>query len=67
MMSRGAKETTVQIELAEKEKIICKLPVNIKPDIIEELAAGATKKTIRELIYSAYNVEKIDEEKNTIT
>lgn len=46
MKSRGAKETTVQIELAEKEKIICKLPVNIKPDIIEELAAGATKKRL---------------------
>lgn len=67
MMSKGAKQTTMQIEFAEKEKVICKLPVRIKPDFIEEMAAGATKKPIRELIYSAYNAERIDEEGNTIT
>lgn len=67
MMTKGAKQTTEQIDFAEKEKLICKLPARIKRDIIEEMASGATKKLIRELIYNAYCKERIDEEGNTIT
>lgn len=61
IMTQGAKKTSEQIDFAEKEKIICRLPAKINRNLIEEMAAGATKKKIRELIYSAYSEEKVDE------
>lgn len=62
MMSKGAKQTTDQIDFAEKEKLLCRLPGQIKNSLIEELAPGATKKPIRELIYNAYTISKTDGE-----
>lgn len=66
MMSRGATKTSNQIDFAEKESLICKLPKRIKRDVIEELAPGATKANIRELIFNAYNRNQTDEEGNTL-
>lgn len=66
MMALGAKKTTDQIDFAKKEELICKLPVRIKKDLIEEMAPGATKKPIRELIYAAYSAERMDEDENKI-
>lgn len=66
MMAQGAKKTTDQIDFAKKEELICKLPVRIKKDLIEEMASGATRKAIRELIYDAYSAERIDGEGNKI-
>lgn len=64
MMTQGAKKTTDQIDFAKREEIICKLPVKIKKDLIEEMASGATNKSIRELIYSAYSAKRMDEQGN---
>lgn len=64
MMTQGAMKTADQIDFAKKEEMICKLPVRIKKDIIETLASGATKKSIRELIYTVYSAERMDEEGN---
>ena len=55
MMTKGAKETSDNISNAEKERILCQLPARLKPGMIEELAPGATKKSIRELISGAYS------------
>lgn len=66
MLSKGAEEATEQINNAEKENLICKLPLKIKPAVIEEMTAGATKKSIRELILNAYTVERIDENGETV-
>lgn len=60
MMTQGAQETSDQINNAEKESIICKLPTRIRVGLIEELASGATKKNIREMIYNAYTEERMD-------
>ena len=59
MMTKGAKETSDNIDNAEKERIICQLPERLKPGMIDELAPGATKKSIRELIYRAYSVSRV--------
>lgn len=67
MMSQGAKETGTKIDIAEKEKLICKLPTRIKPELIQEMASGATKKNIRELIINAYSEERINEEGQKIS
>lgn len=58
MMTKGAKETSDNIDNVEKERIICQLPARLKPSMIEELAPGATKKSIRELISGAYSVRR---------
>ena len=67
MMSKGAQQTTEQIDFAEKEKLICRLPGRIKKEVIEELAVGATKAPIREIIYAAYTNSRVDEEGNTVS
>lgn len=60
-MSESAKKTSAQANFAEKEKLICHMPVSISPARIEELAAGATNLEIREFIYSCYNKSKTTE------
>lgn len=60
-ISESAKKTSSQADFAEKEKLICHMPVSISPAKIEELAPGATKQNIREFIYSCYSETKTTE------
>ncbi len=66
MMSKGASKTSNQIDFAEKEALICKMPKRIKKEVIEELAPGATKESIRQLILNAYSSSCKDEEGNVM-
>ncbi len=64
MMSKSAQGTTNQISYAQREKILCHLPERVSEDRINELAPGATKKNIRDLIFMAYCEARSDEEGN---
>lgn len=64
MMSKSAQGTTNQISYAQREKILCHLPERVSEDRINELAPGATKKNIRDLILMAYCEARSDEEGN---
>ncbi len=64
MMSKSAQGTTNQISYAQREKILCHLPERVSEDRINELAPGATKKNIRDLILMAFCEARSDEEGN---
>ena len=64
MMSKSAQGTTNQISYAQREKVLCHLPERISEDRINELASGATKKNLRDLISMAYCESRADEEGN---
>lgn len=66
-MSESAKKTSSQADFAEKERLICHMPVSISPAKIEELASGATKQKIREFIYSCYSETKTTETGDVIS
>lgn len=64
MMSKSAQGTTNQISYAQREKVLCHLPERISEERINELASGATKKNLRDLISMAYCESRADEEGN---
>ena len=67
MLSKGAQGTSNQIQYAEKEKLLAKLPLSLRQtdrNRIIELTEGATKQKIRTLILNAYNEETELDENN---
>lgn len=67
MLSKGAQETSGQIQYAEKEKLLARIPLKLRQmdrDRIIELTEGATKQRIRTLILDAYTENTETSENN---